>query len=171
MLLTQLEISLQTTVAALKIGQAAGVTTILNPAPAQALPDEIYQYADIICPNETELETLTGLPVKNVDDATNAARVLIKRGAKSVVVTLGENGSLYVTPTAATHVPVSTRVVAVDTTGAGDCFLGSFAYFLASGASVEESMKRANTVAGTSVTRPGTQSSYPSRAELPAEWF
>lgn len=88
-----------------------------------------------------------------------------------MLVTLGEKGSLHVSAHTATHVPVGNAVKAVDTTGAGDCFLGSFAYFLAKGDPMEECMKKANHAASISVTRLGTQTSFPSRSELPGEYF
>lgn len=132
-LLTQLEVPVETTIAALRLAREMGVRTIMNPAPAQpSLPSELYQLADYFCPNETEAELLTGVPVKDIASAEKAAAVLIQRGARSVLMTLGSQGSLLVTPSESKHVPAP-KVNAIDTTGAGDCFLGAFAYFLAAG--------------------------------------
>jgi ribokinase len=169
-LLTQLEIRLETTWEALKVAKQAGVTTILNPAPAQDLPSDIFQVVDILCPNETELEILSKKPVNNIDEAKVAAKVLLEKGVKKVLVTLGENGSLLVTENEVYHSP-SEKVKAVDTTGAGDCFLGSFAYFYAMGEDVKECMKKANHIASVSVQAEGTQTSFPHRSKLPASYF
>lgn len=163
----QWEVPLETTLAALRIGRAAGVTTIFNPAPARdQLPTEAYQLSDIFCPNESETELLTGQPVATQEQAEAAARMLLARGAGRVIITLGERGSLLVTAEGAQHVPAP-QVKAIDTTGAGDAFVGSLAYFLAAGAPLVDAMQRANQIAALSVQRTGTQSSFPSAAELP----
>jgi len=163
----QWECPLATTLAALHSGRAAGVMTIFNPAPARAeLPPEAYQLSDIFCPNESETELLTGQPVDTLAQVEAAARTLLARGAGQVIITLGERGSLLVTASEAHHVPAPS-VKAVDTTGAGDAFVGSLAYFLAAGAPILEAMQRANQIAARSVQRPGTQTSFPSAAELP----
>ena len=105
----------------------------MNPAPAQAsLPDELFLLADFFCPNETEAELLTGVAVKDIASATEAAHKLLARGATNVLITLGAQGSLLVNNSGSSHVAAQ-RVDAIDTTGAGDCFLGAFAFFLASG--------------------------------------
>ena len=170
-LVCQLEVPLATTLAALRIARAEGVTTIFNPAPARSdLPDEIYQLSDIFCPNETETELLTGMPVNTPIEAEAAAQVLLSRGAGKVVLTLGDRGSLLVTKDRAIHV-ASERVQALDTTGAGDSFVGSLAYFLALGKSMSDAMARANRIAAVSVQSAGTQTSFPSADELPDELF
>ena len=171
MVVCQWECPLETTLAALKIGREAGILTIFNPAPARAeLPPEAYQLSDIFCPNESETELLTGLTVETVEQAKEAANVLRSRGAKTVILTLGERGSLLVTANESTLIP-TTPVTAVDTTGAGDAFVGSLSYFLGCGYSLPEAMARANRVAAISVQFPGTQSSYPNRADLPVDLF
>jgi ribokinase len=168
-LVCQLEIPLETTLAALRIAREEGVTTILNPAPARPeLPGELYRLSDVFCPNETETELLTGLPVTSLDEARTAAQVLLARGARQVILTLGERGSLWVTQDASQHVP-AVPVRAVDSTGAGDAFVGSLAFFLAAGQPVLEAMHRANRIAAISVQHSGTQSSFPLAADLPAE--
>lgn len=156
---------LETTIAALKLGQQHGLVTILNTAPALHLPSDVYQFVDILCANETELETLSGKHVETVEDATVASRVLIGFGAKQVLVTLGSKGCLLVTPDKTVY-KEALRVKAVDTTGAGDCFLGAFAYYLASGLEMSVCMENANAAAAYSVQREGTQTSFPSASEL-----
>eukprot|EP00164_Ancoracysta_twista_P007596 GFYU01010810.1.p1 GENE.GFYU01010810.1~~GFYU01010810.1.p1 ORF type:complete len:355 (+),score=80.79 GFYU01010810.1:127-1065(+) len=169
--ITQNEVPLDVTLAALKIGREEGAITIFNPAPAPAdLSDEFYKYSDYVCPNETECEVLTGQPVSTDEQVEAAAMELLNRGAKNVIITLGERGTLLVTPNGKTRVPAEV-VKAVDTVGAGDSFLGSFAYFLANGKTPEEAIKRANHVASISVQGHGTQTSFPDRASLKAELF
>jgi ribokinase len=168
-LVCQLEVPLNLSLAALRRARAAGVRTILNPAPARAeLPAEFYELSDIFCPNERETELLTGQSVDSLAGATSAARVLLERGAGTVILTLGERGSLIVTHDGAVQVPAR-RVKAVDTTGAGDAFVGSLAFYLAAGKSLEVSAGRANRIAALSVQRHGAQSSFPWASELPAD--
>jgi ribokinase len=162
---------LESTIEALKIGKQEGLTTILNTAPALHLPSEIYPFIDILCANETELEVLSGKKVDNVDAAIAASRDIIELGAKQVLITLGSKGCLLVTSDSTTYKAITKTVKAVDTTGAGDCFLGAFAYFLAQGSPIEICMERANVIAGYSVQKEGTQTSYPTRSELPSELF
>jgi ribokinase len=167
----QLEIPVEINLAALRIARQESVKTIFNPAPARSsLPDEFYQLSDIFCPNESETELLTGMPVGTLEEAEAAARVLIDRGAGTVILTLGERGSLLVTDNTTEHVPVD-PVKALDTTGAGDAFVGSLAYFLASGQSLTEAIKRANRIAAVSVQSSGTQTSFPEAKDLPPEIF
>lgn len=165
----QLESPLETTLAALRIAREQGVFTILNPAPGRAqLAEEFYRLSDIFCPNETEAEMLSGLPATTLDQATAAGRLFLQRGARNVIVTLGERGSLLVTGSGASYVPAE-RVTAVDTTGAGDAFVGSLAYFVAEGKPLEDAVRRANRIAAISVQSVGTQSSFPSRESLPPD--
>jgi len=168
----QMEIKTEITLEAMKISKKEGAKIILNPAPAhEKLSDEMYSLCDILCPNETELEELTEKKVSKLEDAIEAAKILLEKGVRVVVVTLGAQGSLLVTPTEVFHAPLETPVKAVDTTGAGDCFIGSLVYFLASGKSIHEAMKRANIVASLSVQKEGTQTSYPWRKDLPSNLF
>lgn len=165
----QLEIRLETTLAALRVAREEGVTTIFNPAPARPeLPEELYRLSDVLCPNESETELLTGRVLAAGEDAEAAARELLARGARSVILTLGERGCLVVTPESATHVPVE-PVRAVDTTGAGDAFVGSLAYFLAAGRPLVDAATRASRIAAVSVQGRGTQTSFPTAAELPPD--
>jgi len=162
-LVCQLEIPLEISLAALRVAHEERVTTIFNPAPARdKLPDEIYRLSDVLCPNESETELLTGRPA-----GEQAARQLLARGAGAVVLTLGERGCLVVTPDLERHIDVQ-PVQAVDTTGAGDAFVGSLAYFLAAGKPLPEAADRANRVAAISVKGRGTQTSFPTARDLPA---
>ena len=168
-LVCQLEIPLDISLAALRIAREEGVKTIFNPAPALSeIPAEIYHLSDIFCPNETETELLTGMSVNSVEEAEIAAKVLIDRGAASVILTLGKRGSLLVAGTIAEHVTVE-PVKALDTTGAGDAFVGSLAFFLAAGKSLSDAIERANRIAAISVQSSGTQTSFPEAKDLPTE--
>ena len=171
-LICQMEILLNVTKKALQIGREEGVTTVYNPAPApkEGIPEDVIALADIFCPNETEAEILTGMSVETVDEAVAAGRALLEKGPKMIIMTLGERGCLIIEKESFKHVETE-KVKAIDTTGAGDSFIGSFGYFYAAGFDVEESVKRANKVAAASVQKPGTQKSYPTAAELPAELF
>jgi ribokinase len=162
----QWEIPLDSVITAFTIARAAGATTIFNPAPVQdVIPADLLVITDVLCPNETETELLTGLPVTTLDDVERAARALISRGVRQVVCTLGARGALLVSVDRAVHVATE-RVDAVDTTGAGDAFVGSLAYFVAGGLELPDAMGRAARIATMSVQRPGAQSSFPSAADL-----
>jgi ribokinase len=166
-LVCQWEIPLDCVVTAFAIARAAGVTTVFNPAPAQPeVPTELLATTDVFCPNESETELLTGMSVASLDDVEAAARSLLARGVRRVVCTLGERGSLLVSEDEVVHVPTE-RVDALDTTGAGDAFVGSLAFFVARGLALPDAMQRAGRIATLSVLKPGTQSSFPSAAELP----
>jgi len=168
-LVCQLEIPLETTMAALRIAREEGVKSIFNPAPARPdVPDDIYPLSDIFCPNETETELLTSLSVRSIEEAEAAGRVLLEKGVGVVILTLGERGSLLITDTETKHAPVAS-VKALDTTGAGDAFVGSLAYFLASGKTIYEAMERANRIAAVSVLSSGTQTSFPEAKDLPPD--
>jgi ribokinase len=168
-LVCQLEIPLETTMAALRIAREEGVKSILNPAPAQPdLPDDIYPLCEIFCPNETETELLSGMPVTSIGEAEVAGRVLLEKGVGEVILTLGERGSLLITNEETRHVPVA-PVNALDTTGAGDAFVGSLAHFLASGQELFDDMERANRIAAMSVLSSGTQTSFPEANDLPPD--
>jgi ribokinase len=165
----QWEIRTDTVLAALRIAHEAGVTTIFNPAPAQdEIPVQFYPYIDILCPNESETERLTEMPVTTLEQATAAAQNLLSRGPRTIILTLGERGSLLVTAEGSQHIPAPS-VRAIDTTGAGDAFVGSLAFYLAEGQPIAEAMNRANRIAAISVQKPGTQSSFPDLADLPAD--
>jgi ribokinase len=166
-LLCQLEVPTETTHEAFRLARAAGVRTVLNPAPAAPLPDELLRLTDICIPNETEAELLTGVRVTTPAEAEAAARALLDRGPSAVVVTLGERGVLLMDRESVEHMP-AVPVRAVDASGAGDAFIGSLAVFLVEGLPLREAARRANVAAALSVTRPGTQTSFPTRTEVEA---
>jgi ribokinase len=168
-LLCQLEVPLDAVLEAFRLARAAGVKTVLNPAPARQLPEELLRLTDVCIPNEPEIEHLTGHAVTTPQEAAAAAHMLRKRGPHTVIVTLGEWGALLMEEQRALHIPAP-RVKAVDTTGAGDVFIGSLAVYLAEGLPLDQAVRRANTVAALSTTRPGTQTSFPTRVEADAFW-
>jgi ribokinase len=165
---TQLEQPIPSARRGLEIARAAGVTTILNPAPAAPLDDALLALCDFITPNESEAEALTGLPVTTVPEAEAAADALLGRGVGAVVITLGGNGALYRDRSRSVHVPVISAGPVVETTGAGDAFNGGFAVALSEGRDVVEAVRFGCATAGISVTRAGTAPAMPSRAEIEA---
>ena len=167
-ILLQLEVPLETVYAALALGVAHGVPVFLNPAPAtpQLDPARLGGLAFLL-PNGPELALLTGLPVTTTAEAEAAARTLVTAGIGAVVVTLGADGALYVTAETVVHV-AAPRVAPLDTSGAGDAFIGSFAHHFTTTHDVVEALQAAVTYAAHSVTRRGTQISYATRAEFEA---
>ena len=168
LILTQLEVPVETVYAALAFGKRHGVKTALNPAPAlPSLDIERIRDASFITPNETELAILTGMRVESEDEIAAAARSLVAKGLETVIVTLGARGSLVATPQGLRRIaPV--KVQAVDSTGAGDAFIGSFARYFASGLGLDAALERATCYAADSVTRRGAQKSYAIEAEFEA---
>ncbi|MFN6925824.1 MAG: ribokinase [Tabrizicola sp.] len=165
---TQLEQPIPAARRGLEIARAAGVATILNPAPAAALDDDLLALCDFLTPNESEAEGLTGLPVTNLAEAERAADALLARGVGACVITLGGNGALYRDRSRSVHVPVISAGPVVETTGAGDAFNGGFAVALSEGRDVVEAVRFGCATAGISVTRPGTAPAMPTRAEIEA---
>ena len=165
---TQLEQPIDAALRALQIAKAAGVATILNPAPAAELPAEIYPLCDYVTPNETEAEELTGVKVDSVEGARKAAEALIAKGAKAAVITLGEKGALLHADGVSELVPAFSAGPVVETTGAGDAFNGGFAAALARGGTPLDAVRFACAVAGISVTRAGTAPSMPTLPEVEA---
>ncbi len=167
--LAQLELPLATVERGLNLARDAGVLTVLNPAPASALPDRILALADYLIPNESEAALLTGLPVETLDQAQAAAEALQSRGARNVIVTLGERGALLCPrDSAAVFTPAFNSGPVVETTGAGDAFCGAFAAAVAEGVAPADAVRFACAAAGISVTRHGTAPSMPRRAEIEA---
>ena len=163
---TQLEQPLEAAVRGLEIARDNGVTTILNPAPGRALPDEVLALCDYLTPNETEAEELTGVPVSGPEAARAAAERLRERGVGTVVMTLGARGALLHGQGRSAVVPAVVAGPVVETTGAGDAFNGGFATGLARGMDPWEAVRFGCAVAGISVTRPGTAPSMPTLAEV-----
>ena len=159
--LTQLEIPVAATHAALEIGREAGAVTILNPAPAAEVEDELLRLADICVPNEIEAWGLTGRQVTDHASAEAAASALRDRGCREVVVTLGGRGALYVGPEGTLDVPAF-EVDVVDTVAAGDAFCGALAAALARGAGRAEALRRASAAGALATTLPGASTSLPS---------
>lgn len=168
LLITQLEQPIEAAQHALKIAKEAGVTTVLNPAPAAELPDDIFALCDYITPNETEASELTGVKVETVDDARKAADALLDKGVDTVVMTLGAQGALLHSRELSVHVAAISAGPVVETTGAGDAFNGGMVTGLADGLDPIAAVKRGCATAGISVTRPGTAPSMPTMAEVDA---
>jgi len=165
---TQLEQPVPVAMHALALARAAGVTTILNPAPAADLPGGMLALCDYVTPNETEAEALTGLKVTTVAEAELAARALRAKGAGAVVITLGDKGALFHDAARTVHVPPFKAGPVVETTGAGDAFNGGLAAALAEGLDPVAAVRFGSATAGISVTRAGTAPSMPARAEIMA---
>ena len=161
----QLETPLETVFYGLKKLSAAGVRTLLDPAPAMPLPDEIYPYIYYLKPNEHEASVLSGIDVSDVDSAKSACRWFLNKGVHTAVITLGEQGAVIMDAELCVHIP-SPAVKAVDTTGAGDCFSGSMMARLAAGDPIEDSVKFANAAAALSTTKFGVVESIPTAEEV-----
>jgi ribokinase len=166
--LTQLEAPLAAVEAGLQAARSAGVFTILNPAPAAPLSDDLLALCDLVTPNETEAEGLTGVGVAGPDTARTAARALRARGAGGVIVTLGGQGLWLDADGEACHVPARAAGPVRDTTGAGDAFNGALAVALAEGADIRAAAEFANAAAALSVTRAGAGGAMATRAEIDA---
>ena len=164
-LLVQLEIPMETVACAIEKAYAAGTRVVLNPAPAMPLADELLRKVYLITPNRTESETLTGIPVHTVQDASKAAGALLAKGVGNVIVTLGSEGALIRTPAEELLIPART-VTPVDTTAAGDVFNGALLVALSEGRSLADAVRFAAHSASVSVTRMGAQAAIPWRGEL-----
>lgn len=162
-LLVQLEIPIESVVAASRFGD--GKVFVLNPAPASDIPDDVIKRVDFLTPNETEARALTGIYPTDSASCMAAARLLLERGVKNVLFTLGSRGSFLANGSGGAHFP-SISVNPVDTTGAGDAFNGAFAHFLASGETVDRAIRLANIAGALSTTRPGAQASMPTLDEI-----
>jgi ribokinase len=167
-IICQLEVPLDTVGHVLKRGHELGKTVILNPAPASGpLPGEWFAWIDYLIPNESEATALTGLPVDSTASADAAASALLKAGVSKVIVTLGEQGTLFASASRSEHFPAP-KVQPVDTTAAGDTFVGGFAAALADGKSESDAIRFGQVAAALSVTRSGAQPSIPTFAEVQA---
>jgi ribokinase len=165
----QFEIPLRTVYHTVKFAKTHGIRCIVNPAPAQPVDYKEAGAADYFIPNESEAEAITGMPVDSLDDARKCAEFMVRQGMRRVVITLGERGSLAAGQDRMELIPAF-KVHTVDTTGAGDAFIGSFAVFLSEGLPEEEALPRANLYAALSTTKVGTQKSFCNRAEFEKEW-
>ncbi|GAB4039553.1 ribokinase [Spirosoma gilvum] len=165
LVLVQLEIPLDTVAYVVREATTRGLRVILNPAPAQSLPDDLFPHLFLITPNETEAELLTGIRVTDIATAEQAAQRLHDLGVSNVVITLGSKGA-YLSTGTQSQLIATTPVKAVDTTAAGDCFNGALAVALAEGKSLPEAISFACKAASISVTRMGAQASMPRRDEV-----
>jgi ribokinase len=165
----QFEIPLATVYYTIAFARKHGIQCILNPAPGQGVDMRELTGLDYFVPNESEAETITGIAVRNIDDAKRCAAKLVGDGIRRVIITLGSKGSLLAGRDFSQHVPAF-PVKAIDSTGAGDAFIGSFAVFLAEGLPELEAVRRANLYAGLSTTGVGTQKSFYDRQRFDEQW-
>jgi ribokinase len=165
----QFEIPLETVYYTVEFARKHGVRCIVNPAPGQPVELDALADLDYFIPNESEAETVTGIAVRNVEGAKQCAEKLVSGGIRRVIITLGANGSLLAAQGVSEHV-APFAVKSIDSSGAGDAFIGSFAVFLAEGLPEREAVRRANLYAGLSTTGIGTQKSFYDRARFDAEW-
>lgn len=164
-LLAQLETPIETVAHAIETAANYGLKTILNPAPAAELPEEIFRNLFAITPNETEAEILTGVKVIDEDSAHSAADILITKGVKNVIITLGSKGA-FLKSDSFEGMIATEKVSAMDTTAAGDCFNGALSVAILEGKTMEDAVAFACKAASISVTRMGAQASMPYRNEL-----
>ncbi|AJJ58702.1 ribokinase [Yersinia pseudotuberculosis] len=164
-LLMQLESPLDTVIAAAKLAKQHQTQVILNPAPARKLPDELLTLVDMITPNETEAERLTGIHIEQDDDAAKAAQILHDKGITTVIITLGSRG-VWLSEQGKGKLVAGFKVNAVDTIAAGDTFNGALLTALLEGQSMDVAVRFAHAAAAIAVTRPGAQPSIPWRAEI-----
>lgn len=165
--LATLEIHAEPAVAAFGIASEAGIRTLLNPAPPVDFPHELLQLVDICLPNESELAALTGMPAGSMDELLAAVETLRRKGPKAVIVTLGERG-VFLLDDGGSELIAGREVHAIDTSGAGDSFSASLAVALGEGRSLRDAARWANAISAISVTRMGTQASFPRREEVDA---
>lgn len=168
-ILLQFEIPLETVYYTVDFATQNNIRCIVNPAPGQPIDLKAFSGLDFLVPNEAETETIAGVPVRDLDDAERCANKLLNHGIRHVLITLGACGSLLASRDGVHHIPAF-AVDAVDSTGAGDAFIGSFAVFLSEGLSASDAASRANLYAALSTTGIGTQKSFYSRARFEAEW-
>ena len=166
-LLLQLEVPIAASQRAAEIAKSNGAMVVLNPAPAQELPDNFLAQVDILTPNEVETESLSGIKVPSLADAEHAAKVLLDKGLSAVILTLGERGALLLTSHLTQQVP-GYAVKAVDTTAAGDAFCGAFATGIARGENFVEAVAFANAAGALAVTVLGAAPSIPTAAQVEA---
>lgn len=165
LVLFQLEIPLETVKEGLRISKEMGKTTILNPAPAFDLDDDTISFIDILIPNEHELERLAGIEVHDKDDMKKATQVLLDKGVKVIIVTLGSEGVLVVDKNTYLHIPGHV-VDVVDTTAAGDSFIGGFATSYVEHKDIKTAIQLGQKTAALSIQKAGAQNSLPTRKEV-----
>ena len=164
-LLLQLEVPIEASHRAAEIAKENSTIVILNPAPAREIPDTFLDLVDILTPNESETEILSGISATTEKEAKEAARILMDKGVETVILTLGSRGSLLLTATVESFFPAN-QVDVVDTTAAGDAFCGALAASLANGSTIEEAVKTGNAAGALAVTKLGAEPSLPKKADL-----
>ena len=164
-LLLQLEIQPEIVIQAINIASDAGVPVLLNPAPAIHLPPEIFSKVDFLIPNETEASIMSGVDVVDIASAERAANLLLERGTRNVIITMGANGAFWATAHSTQVIPAM-KINPVDTTGAGDAFIGGFAAALVDGKTIESALHIASAAGALAALKVGAQSSLPNRQEL-----
>ena len=165
LLLLQLEIPIEAVTSAAQRARESGLRVLLNPAPARSLPEELISLSDFILPNESELSLLTNQPVHDISSAEKAAKALLAGGAQNVIVTLGANGALIINKNITKHIP-SFDVLVVDTTAAGDAFIGGFASALLRNKSLEEAVRYGCACGALATTKFGAQPSLPMKEDV-----
>ena len=165
-LLLQLEVPIEATIAAAQLARQQGVTVILDPAPAQDLPNNLYESIDLITPNEVEAAQLVGFPVKTKEDAFNAANVLLGKGINTVIIKMGALGVAFATSDGTKEFVPAFKVNAIDTVAAGDAFNGGLAAALIEGLSLPEAVRWGAATGALSATKAGAQPSMPTRDEF-----
>ncbi|WP_462411442.1 ribokinase [Neobacillus sp. Marseille-QA0830] len=164
--LLQNEIPWETTRHAMELAKQSGAVVFFNPAPARALPDDVLAYIDWLVINETEAEVISGQPVNYQNSALHAAELLLEKGVRKIVITLGTNGLIYLDNQGQFIQVPAFRVSPVDTTGAGDTFIGSLATSIMEENDIQKALTFASAAAAISVTRHGAQNSMPNREEI-----
>lgn len=162
---TQFENDFDTTLQLLKYAKIIGMKTILNPAPAKVFPDEFYKYIDILVLNQSECEILTGIYPKTIEDCERVGQIFRSKGTENIVITLGELGSVTITEKEVIKVNAY-KVEVVDSTAAGDSFIGAMAAQLSFGNSLKEALEYATKASAITVTRKGAQISIPDSEEI-----
>ncbi|GHJ37248.1 ribokinase [Streptomyces sp. TS71-3] len=164
-LLLQLEVRPEVTGHAAAAGSAAGLAVVLDPAPAQPLPEEVWRHVDVVTPNESEAAAITGIEVDGPTAAVSAGRWFTDRGVRHALITLGASGAVWVTGEAGRHFPAY-PVTPVDTTAAGDAFTGALGAALAAGRDLESAIQHGMAAGALATTRPGASPSLPDAVEI-----
>jgi ribokinase len=164
-LLLQLEVPIEASQRAAEIAKENSTIVILNPAPAREIPDTLLNLVDILTPNESETEILSGISATTEKEAKEAARIFMDKGVETVILTLGSRGSLLLTANVESFFPAN-QVDVVDTTAAGDAFCGALAASLANGSTIEEAVKIGNAAGALAVTKLGAEPSLPKKVDL-----
>ena len=161
----QMEIPLETVWKSILLAKKHAVPVLLNPSPAHLIPDEYLDGLDYLVPNESELSSLTGLPTDTLPEIINALNILISKGVRRVTLTRGEKGCYYMDRETEFQIP-SYKVNPVDTTGAGDAFIGGFAYSLVSGEKLQDALETGVAAGALAVTKSGAETSLPTHIEF-----